>query len=100
MLISESPAWADKPRDGREQRARQAIEALIADRDALAEITLLNGTTHRGRLEALGGHSFLLVNESGQMRQVPYRQMRRSASLSPGKIAAIAGVTAGVILMI
>ncbi len=72
----------------------------MANRDALVEITLLNGTTHRGRLEALGEHSFLLVDGSGQMRQVPYRQVGQAGHMSIGQILAIAGVAAGVALII
>ena len=99
-LLSGNAAWADGS-DKHERWARQAIEALMADpAAAAAEITLADGTTRVGRLQALGEHSFLLVDAAGQRTQVPFRQVRRSTGLTRKQIALIAAVAAAATVMI
>jgi len=98
-LMSGSLAWADGRGDTRERAARQAIAALMAAQDNPVEITLLDGSRYHGRLESPGERSFLLTDSAGQMRQVPYRQVSKSSSMSAGQILIIAGVTAGIMLV-
>jgi hypothetical protein len=99
-LMSGGLAWADGRGDTRERLARQAMQSLATERDGFVEITLSDGTRHQGRLESLGEHSFLLVDRAGQMRQVPYRQVSKSGSMSAGQILIIAGVTAGIMMVV
>ena len=99
-LMSGSVAWADGRGDARERAARGAIAALMAAQDSPVEITLLDGSKYQGRLESLGERSFLLIDRTGQMRQVPYRQVQKSGSMSAGQILIIAGVTAAIMMVV
>ena len=100
VLLSTDVAWAAGAVDARERRARQAIEALLADRDAPVEVTLSNGMTRIGRVEPLGDRSFLLVDGSGQGQQIPYRQVLRSKRPSKTTVALAAAGAAAVVMMI
>jgi len=100
VLLSGNAAWADGS-DKHERWARQAIEALMADpAAAAAQITLADGTTRVGRLQALGEHSFLLVDAAGQKTQVPFRQVRRSTGFTKTQIALIVAAGAAATVMI
>jgi len=99
VLLSSDVARAEGGVDARERRARQAIEVLLAGRDAPVEVTLSNGITRIGRVEPLGDHSFLLVDVAGQGTQVPYRQVLRSQRPSKTTVV-LAAVGAAVVVVI
>jgi hypothetical protein len=100
VLLSTDVAWAQGGVDARERRARQAIEVLLADRNAPVEVTLSNGTTRIGRVEPLGDRSFLLIDGTGQGTQIPYRQVLRSQRPSKTTVVLAAAGAAAVVMMI
>ena len=100
VLFSGSIASAAERSDKGERKARQVIEAVMADPEAVVEITLFDGTTHVGRPQPLGERSFLLVDAAGQATQVPYRGVRGSRGLTKKQLAIIASAAAAAVVMI
>ena len=100
VLLSSSMASAAGRGDKGERKARQVIEAAMADPEAMVAITLLDGTTHVGRPQPLGEHSFLLIDAAGQATQVPYRRVGGSTGLTKKQLVIIAAATAAGIVMI
>jgi hypothetical protein len=100
VLMSNGVAWAEAGADARELRGRQAIEALLAERDAPVQVTLSNGVTRVGRVEPLGRHSFLLVDRTGQPTQVHYRQVFQAQRPSKKTIVIAALGAAAVVVLV